>query len=220
MNIKGMFIVFFITLAVGIGTIKLCFPDPPSWARTKNLPDAEFIPDDTMREHLPAFKFIGLDGGSCTAFVVYNNYAITAGHCVDYIDQEFIVKETKARIKAVFFERSLDRAILKGDFSKYKFIPVDLVNDGLHDSAPVVIYCGYPGGSNTINCKKAQVKAFHYFHVLYNGPVMPGMSGGPVINALTGQAVGIINAAMEDGALNVSSTVGLFDAAHIKAPPN
>lgn len=163
----------------------------------------------------PIFRFQG-PNSLCTATVVYENYAVTAAHCVEP-KIKYTVTGEEITVEAAFIDEELDRAILVGNFKDHAAQVMDHHQDILH-IAQAVIYCGYPSGSLQYVCKQAQRMRFDYFKVVFSNTALPGMSGGPTVDKLSGELVGIVVGVYRDGATGATSTVGLFDLAEIKIP--
>lgn len=181
-----------------------------------NLPGAELIINSEDRPLKPIFKYKSPTGTACTATVVYNNYAVTAAHCVKP-HVIYSVVGTKETVRAVSIELSLDRAILFGKFDDRAATVIDNRRDIIH-LTPAVVYCGYPAGSNSPICKAAQRQGLDYFNVVFSNTAMPGMSGGPVIDRISGELCGIVVAVHQDGATVAVGTVGMFELAGIRLP--
>lgn len=210
-------ILLFIVSLVLVAALPIVLLDQgPQNYKEDNLEAGQLIVNSNERPLKPLFQFSNKGKGSCTATVVYENYALTAAHCV----KPKIVYEvwgTKETVRAVYINLQLDRAILKGEFKDRQAILVDHRADLLH-STPAVVYCGYAGGSHTEVCKQGMRYGLDVFQVMFSNTVMPGMSGGPVVDMVSGQLVGIITSAQKNGAMTCTSTVGMFDQAGIKLP--
>lgn len=163
------------------------------------------------------------DAFVCTGIVVGPRYAITAAHCIDSnffgVDaSEVVVKSADLSIsqsvKVVGVNRRLDYALLNGDFSKYIGMPVAVhVADALNivmNRESKLVACGFPMGGQLL-CAPftfTDVNAFGYLGVSY---LYPGMSGGPVIDMVTGVIVAV-NTAQPDNLSFVSPLTEMWHA--------
>jgi hypothetical protein len=143
--------------------------------------------------------------GICTATVFAANYALTAGHCVAgqigdkydigaVNDDGYKSKATSAIAVRVTMYGGLDVGLLAGDFSEFVFAPLE---NGELKYGPVFVSCGHAGGSPTAICRPLlQVQPYGFIAVGL-GNLIPGMSGGPVIDPFSGKVVGVNSA--QDG---------------------
>jgi S1-C subfamily serine protease len=69
--------------------------------------------------------------------------------------------------------------------------------------------CGFPYGQKRLYCSTIKPKAKEFFNLIADGDIFPGMSGGPVIDILTGEVVGVNSKVYEDGTIHVASLIGL-----------
>lgn len=208
-------------VGIALGALILLIIVPSYVGRSSTSGNEENLPDavpSIIAEGLPPIIRLQEDGQDvCTATVVFENYAVTAAHCIKRLGQEFGVAGDKTTLRAVSIQRRLDRAVLLGDLSKHTALVIDLYGDGLHSpSVAVVGGCGYPAGSPELLCPLGQRVGFDYFSALWGFSVLPGMSGGAVIEPQTKMVIGIINGSMQDGAAATTTTTGIFDWAGIK----
>ncbi len=135
----------------------------------------------------------GEENSYCTAFVIDDNYALTAAHCV--LDEDgytslgkFTVKNHEQKLTTTLAEVAAvnlreDAALLVGDFTTFDYLPVDfrgnLLMIGLNGMP--VTSCGFPRGGPAV-CVKQEVQSSFFFSYAAIGSVyLPGMSGGPVL---------------------------------------
>jgi len=165
----------------------------------------------------------------CSAFVVDASYAITAAHCL--VDSLGYLSRSPIRVtdsdgeeitvaKAAGINNRVDYGIVTGDFSNFNQLEMDAsvsfysavdntkwkMMKELQDNFET---CGYPQGQKDVYCADFAPTGNAYFQVAGIGQVFPGMSGGPLINKETGEAVGIISA-MSDGQAIVTPIVGIL----------
>ena len=156
----------------------------------------------------------------CTAFVIGNNYALTASHCIvddewNKTDEEIEIRLNnkptgiKAKAAGVYVRRDL--GLLKGDFSKFDYVMVENDEPGV---AQVLLTCGYPGGNKHVMCTRFFPQINDGFGLKGVGFLQPGMSGGPVFNPETHKAVGVNTLAYpaqgEGGGVGISSLTGVL----------
>jgi hypothetical protein len=172
----------------------------------------------------------------CTAFVVSDKYAITAGHCLDgedgieksdinifieYQDQGMVApsyKDSEVKARAVGINRRGDTGLLIGDFSsfrKVKFSPYS--NDILEilkiamSNGGQLIAVGFPYGDAPF-VTPVMFQGTAGFQLRGQALLYPGMSGGPLIEPTTGYAIGVNSSVSYDGGSNFSSLVGLLES--------
>jgi len=193
-------------------------------------PSAESHFQHTDKKHAAIFQMIRTDGkpGTCSAFVVSDEYAFTAGHCVHMTVQDvegsvyakpdiFIVRNSRRQdtgVRAVAISKSynakrhkFDYAVLKGNFRDFRKLKVSgrlrLIKGENYYT------CGYPAGKTPILCTNFLAYGPNNFEFIGQGYVMGGMSGGPVIDDY-GFAVGIISSIARD-IVGVQPVVGVLN---------
>lgn len=158
----------------------------------------------------------------CTAFVVSDNYALTAAHCVSMnilgleipMDPLILVDSSgKGRLVSVVMPRHgrIDLAAVQGDFSMFKHFKIDDQELGISPSDNLET-CGFPWGNPTYKCFPISAHAGAsnldgLFLYKLSGFMAPHMSGGPVINTSTGKVVGI-NVAVDYNNIFMSAIIG------------
>jgi len=153
---------------------------------------------------------------SCSAFVIDDTYALTAAHCIN-VSGELTKHKLKAyynnsnsyvEVLAVGYDSSSDIGLLTGNFSDFKSLVPNFYDDYLF-SHPDFIACGYPRGDSQVICNVFYVKSNTYDKIDGKGLFFHGMSGGPVIDTVTGQAVAIISS-IGDNSVQVTPLQGFF----------
>ena len=159
----------------------------------------------------------------CSAFVVSNQYAVTAAHCL--VDENYnLIKDdihvhdndltdTTIVAKAAVINVRADLAMIIGDFSDFHKFRMNTTT-GLIGLKGPFYSCGFPWGATPPICNLFQAKGPYYDKVAGFGFMQPGMSGGPVIDQSTG-LVGALNAGVDKGFVVVSPVTGLFGALEI-----
>lgn len=134
---------------------------------------------------------------NCTAFVINKTTAVTAAHCFTKVaagvkdaapikdffevysstgEKTFIIAES-SRV----FEEDTDVALIKGNFTNFLTVPVDL--SGFNIKTGETIYtCGFAGGFTPPVCNVGTFTGTRTFMGSTDAYVARGMSGGPVLN--------------------------------------
>lgn len=148
----------------------------------------------------------------CSGFVIDKNYAITATHCVRDRFKKVIkvwnnVPEYVTDAIPLGYDSVTDLALLGGDFSQFKPLPVNLTHSGF-DSTDGYYLCGYPLGEKRVACNSGSVIENLLHGVKMKAVITYGMSGGPVLDP-NGVAVGL-NTAVDDGFVLASPLQGFL----------
>lgn len=159
---------------------------------------------------------ISSDQGICTAFVVSKNYAITAGHCLvgqlgkkfKVYGQKFASNEPAQFVTTTVAARilgygGLDAGLLKGNFEQFYYAEIE---EGEIKLAPLLVSCGFAGGSLTSLCRPLMMPELTGFIAAARGHLVPGMSGGPIINPFTGHVIGINSGQLDSYAFFTPTT--------------
>jgi V8-like Glu-specific endopeptidase len=169
----------------------------------------------TNGKHHEIIKITMENGGSCTAFVISDKIALTAAHCVlecsmfgcKIVKGKLSVYNSEGKntgIKALPVRKNIDGrmdfAAITGDFSKFNKIKVLISDTYLADgllSDSSVTHCGYAQGNFPPVCTEGSIIKRSGFQMETDGVLIPGMSGGPVINC-DGVVIGINSAVKEE----------------------
>jgi hypothetical protein len=189
----------------------------------KKLPPLDTARDaaDTTPKLQPIVQLYRNGQFYCTAFVIGNNYALTASHCLvnedwdgktdDAIEIRLDNKPTGVVGKAAATDFRRDLGLISGDFRKFDIMPLDNDDPGL---APDLITCGFPGGNKHVLCTHFIPEVNDLFSIKGEGFLQPGMSGGPVINPQINAVVGIgivsYPADESGGGVGIASTCGIL----------
>ncbi len=170
----------------------------------------------------PIVRIVGQKGfGFCTAWVVDKHYAVTAAHCINNngrMNKETLKfynengLDTQVTAKVAAYDISTDLGLLYGDFHLIRPLKVDFNNDGFDRyKSDKYITCGYPLGQKHLSCTGFIPTNTDYFTIVGKSHLIPGMSGGPVINS-AGVAVAVNTAVNEDVAIisPVQGFLGIF----------
>lgn len=221
-----------------------------SFEKADNLPAFVTADADAANQpESPEFPVIRLhrvnpkDGSGfyCSAFVVSNAYAVTAGHCIEgtsgmtkakiaIYNRE--LKDTGVVAKAAAINRRGDVGLITGDFSKFRKIRIlvsaqeyNNVIQGLTGPGPYAeqmkmmgqprfIACGYPYG-DAMMCSGVRPAGLSTFMIMGSALVFPGMSGGPLIDQDYGIAVGV-NSFATDGVNGFGSLISIIASFEIE----
>lgn len=121
----------------------------------------------------------------CTGFVASRQYVMTAGHCLDDLNQEVVVysdDETFATSgRVVGISEHMDQGLIEAQiFDNIKPIKVDFTGELSTTPALDIAACGFPGGQSKELCTAGRLTGIHFFLRIGVGTLYKGMSGGPV----------------------------------------
>lgn len=177
----------------------------------------------------PAVFLIVIKGqGHCTGFVISDKYAITAAHCLadevtgglnEEIMDISIGGEILGKVTGIGLYHRTDQGMLQGDFKNFEQLKLpSKESDFLFDvntyqaiNNSKLVACGFPLGSKYLLCNPfLRITGNLGFWIRGVGMLYPGMSGGPLINLQTGEAVGINSAVGgEEGGVMFAPVVGI-----------
>lgn len=191
--------------------------NPPGSDIDPNLPAYGTFSPKTEWVHHGLIK-LSRDGGAfCSAFVIDDKYAMTAAHCLDAglglgLNRKplniLLENGTDSGVVAtpVGMNNRVDVGLIMGDFSK--FIPYRVDFYGFSPTNKFGDYrtCGYPYLQNKVTCTVFKPQGNSGFSLVGSGFLIPGMSGGPVIDIANGYVMGV-NSAMGNGAY-IAPTLG------------
>lgn len=167
----------------------------------------------------PIVRLTDKDGKSfCSGFVIDPHYLITAAHCLHKkgVLRKEVIKvfdaattDTGVEAYAAGFADRSDLGLVQGDFASFRYLKAEFNHFGF--MSPAYAACGYAYGSKQMSCNLFQPRGNLFFGVQGRGYLVPGMSGGPVVDMETGVAVGINTGSLEDGVV-VSPLQGALGA--------
>lgn len=176
---------------------------------------------DTDKQHGAIIMLSDADYGFfCSAVVFDDNYAATAAHCLwgeggSMTNRPIIIldeqgKSTQVVAKAVGMSSRLDFGLIKGDFRNHKKLKLDVKTNGFRSNGNFVA-CGFPQGQKGVTCHKfVPISTFDFF-MRGISHLIPGMSGGPVIDVDTGSVIGVNSSVKEEYSF-VTPLTGFFGA--------
>lgn len=167
----------------------------------------------------------------CSGVVIADNYVLTAGHClVDETeiqvrtDKGDLVKEAISKHFKLASDGRIDLGVIEGDFLAFNRAEVDvkagavLMNVVSGQRMPGSIFaCGYPQGGEDF-CSPLTGLIQFSFDIAAQGYLYPGMSGGPVINGLTGHVFAVNSAVFEGPGVLVVPLISLWETLGIPLP--
>lgn len=161
--------------------------------------------------HSPIIRILFRNQTLCTAFVISNELAITANHCISEFNPDFTIsnqnKTHYQRFEIFGTKERIDIAMIRADFRLYKKLPIKKINNGIQDSPSPFKSCGYAHGGKLL-CFPWVFTGIKFFYVQGNSFLYGGMSGGPLIDG-NGFAVGV-NSSVSDRA-NISPLVNILE---------
>lgn len=153
----------------------------------------------------------------CSGVVISKNLVLTAAHCVMeggmfeqptmredpiLVKSEYQKGKKQAVAKAVAYAANGrgDYAVITGDFSKFNVARITTSPTFMYSLSTQLVACGFPWGSKTHVCypleKRKDGKLMKSFALGFNGYLYPGMSGGPVVDRVSG-LVFAVNSAVD-----------------------
>jgi hypothetical protein len=141
----------------------------------------------------------------CSAFVIDDNYALTAAHCI--VDEFNTLKKDIPinvydlnNIKTIVaypasVNKRRDLGLVIGDFRGFNSAVLDESKIEFKEDY-VVTSCGFPFGQQDLYCPEITIKGNTFFGLRGKGIIFPGMSGGPVL--YNGKVVAVNSAVAED----------------------
>lgn len=234
LNLFSKVIVFTViaTLSTYILPVRqIVFGSPQT--KLENLPSINFSKIDySKKENGYMIRLHNERDGEffCSGFVISDHYAITAAHCI-VMDMEYPelkvsgikiynerMQDTGIVAQAASANARADYGIIIGDFSKFTKAKLDYKPTSIIRRSPALMTCGYPWGA-TAACYYFRPTGNFFSQMAAEGFMFPGMSGGPVVDAVTGE-VFAVNSAVTNGRIIVSPLVGVFDVLSIKVEGN
>lgn len=223
-KILSFSIVFTITLSIFF-LIESCTTTALMIQSTPNLTPYNSIKTNGNNTHPAIIRLINSeDLFFCTGFVIDGIYAMTAAHCV--INTSGIMSKEQIHIYdsyrnatglaiPVAINKYLDIAFIQGNFENYKPLPVDFV--GKHSKRGMAILsCGFPAGMFDMYCAELiHVGNYNFEYKTRGGPIYKGMSGGPAIEATSGEVVGI-NSGVDINSVIIAPVIGALESVGLK----
>lgn len=192
--------------------------------RQENLPSYKLDQDIVEKTYDGLVQLISADKhkGFCSGFVISKEYMITAAHCLvdedgnKKADNSFMIRSIKVIDKDTAIEQQLilpaelvglnlntDYALLIGDFSAFTPFRVntgitaigDALNTELAPGMKLPLFAvGFPlGGKQPAALPQASCQTVGEM-LMCQGIMFRGLSGGPLINPITGVVVGLNHA--------------------------
>lgn len=160
----------------------------------------------------------------CTGFVIDGIYAMTAAHCVSkefgFIPAEQIKIHDAYGIYVgdatlVALDKDQDIAFIKGDFIEFKPMSVDFNGKNSFRNMNL-ISCGFPAGSPIMYCTQlTHIGNRNFLYRTVGGPIYQGMSGGPVVEVVSGNVIGV-NSGVDMGSVLIGPVIGGLERVGLK----
>ena len=156
----------------------------------------------------------------CSGVVISKKMIVTAAHCVSTALEGEVVAEIRDQTKAktrVYAtlkasNQQSDVAIVRGNFKAFAtrnaHVTAQSVLSNIENNGREIVTCGYPWSGDLVCIPMTNREQFA-FQIQGDGYLYPGMSGGPVIDVLTGTVVGVNSAVYKDKIL-ISPLVELY----------
>lgn len=163
-----------------------------------------------------------LKNGFCSGWIVDKHYAVTAAHCINengYIDESPIKifddngANTFTLAQAVGYDQRTDLGLLSGNFEEFIPLKTNFEQEGFpRDGNKHYLSCGFPLGQKKLSCTEFIPTQTAIFAIAGYSHLIPGMSGGPVIDYDTRSAVAVNTAVAGDLAIvsPLQGFLGLF----------
>jgi S1-C subfamily serine protease len=185
-----------------------------------------------VRQNLPKFgkpnnsapKFDGIIQlrhgieGFCSAFVIDGNYAVTAAHCIRkglHLDKaeinifNHVGQPTGVTARPVGLSNRVDLGLIQGNFSDFQPMTIDVVSFTPMNNPGIYFTCGFPQLQNQVTCIRFIPVQNENFYLAGQGMVIPGMSGGPVVDVKNKVVMGV-NSAVSGPFVMITPIIGLF----------
>lgn len=216
----GKFVLGFVSCLLLIASMVIPSSCLPKRTKLDNLVKIGSVKSDIQPIHSATIQLHSKEGFFCSAVVFDNSYTVTAAHCLDssfgplrvdglHIKDEH-GKDTGIIAIAAGVNTRVDFGIIKGDFRLFKKATLEVHSNGFIGGG-IFLACGFPMGQNQLTCEPFVPKSNYYFHVIGLSALVPGMSGGPVVDLKTGKVVGV-NSAVGEGVVFITPLTGLYGA--------
>lgn len=191
-------------------------PNMPDYDATKEYPQASF----------GAMVRLEVDGQFlCSGTVISDDYVLTAAHCLMRSGFNPGLRTEKITIRAegqlipnigyaAALNQRADYGLIRGNFVLNNKARLSYKPRTILDVGPVVMSCGFPWGAED-TCYRAYNLQPFYATIAAVGVMFPGMSGGPVIDVLSGR-IFAVNSGLTPNAVIFAPLVGLFESLNVK----
>lgn len=211
----------------------------------EKLPAYRADQDYSKKKYFSVVRILDMETekGFCSGFVISDSYAVSAAHC--FIDDDSALKDVEYLVateiitnkdtalqeslkivaKVVGVKVNADYALLTGDFSEITKIRIDvtpfvldkIVSREILPGMIAPLYAlGYPNGIaqgagyEQTNCTPV------YDYVTCSGVIYHGLSGGPLVDPLTGTVYGVNYAIGKQARTFFKLLMGIFESFNIK----
>lgn len=158
----------------------------------------------------------------CSGVVVGRSTIFTAAHCVVQFEigaMDISVRGEDGKpigviAKVAGLNQRADFAILRGNFRRFapRIADIDprIILKDMESDKRKIIACGYPWAGKLF-CTSVTERQIANFQISGRGALWPGMSGGPVIDVVTGHVLGV-NSAMSGNKMIFTPLVEIYAA--------
>ena len=239
-------------LTIVMGLIALCMsllqknPKNVQLGRQENLATYSHDQDYSRKEFPALVQLITADThkGFCSAFVVSDDYAITAAHClvdedgdmkdsdsmmvraIEVTDPETAIKQSLITpLEIVGLSLAQDYALITGDFVRFTKFRIDvspvvtqhIFNREVLPGLSIPLFAlGFPNGIKDAVALE-QVKCFPvYDYIGCSGLMYHGQSGGALIDPTTGTVLGVNHAIGPNGDTYFKVMIGIFEQFNVE----
>jgi S1-C subfamily serine protease len=145
---------------------------------------------------------ISTPSGTCSGVVIAEDTVLTAAHCVEDTARPSITVGSR-HAEVLRLNRVLDIAVLKVKVKNQLVMPLAPVNPKLGSE---VAAAGFLLGAEELHVQFGHVSAIHGERIVANVQVLPGDSGGPMIDT-QGRLVGMIQAYYQGSSVTLGANV-------------